>query len=165
MTLERATGALLVGVCLGGATACGDGGPTRPTPTTPTPVETNIAPESVIGRTADFTIEETFTRCTAPPRSVTSYHFVDSNTVRAVRVDGLFDESASNWLYTRTGARAAQIEIEWEHEGRSEIDLTFEVEDRGAFEQRDFATPGETYCGDVTRLDYRGGFELRDGPR
>jgi len=152
---------LLAGVCLGSATACDDGGPTRPTPVET--VETMIAPQGVIGRTANLTIGETLTRCTAPSGSVIRYHFVDADTLRAVRVDGLFDGPASDWSYMRTGARVAQINITWEHEGRSEIELTFAAEDSGTFEQRDFATPGEIYCGDVARLHYRGGFELRDG--
>ena len=158
MTL-RVARVLLAVVCIGGAMACDDGGPTRPTLV----VETTIASESVIGRTASLTIGEMLTRCTAPSGSVIRYHFVDTNTLRAVRVDGLFDRSARNWSYMRTGARAAQIEITWQHEGRSEIDLTFSAGDRGTFDQRDFAIPGEIYCGDVTRLHYRGDFELRDG--
>ena len=158
MTLDRVVGLLLAGVCLGGATACDDGGPTRPTP-----VETMIAPESIVGRTATVTIRETHTRCTAPPGSVIHYHFEDADALRAVRADGLFDSPVRDWSYTRTGARSAEIEITWEHDGRSEIELAFTADDRGTFEQQDFATPGEIYCGDVTRLHYRGDFELQDG--
>lgn len=158
MTVARIAGGLLAGVCLGSATACDDGGPTRPTP-----VETMIAPESIIGRTATVTIRETRTRCTAPPGTVIHYHFADAETLRAIRTDGLFDGPARDWSYTRTGARAAEIEITWERDGRSEVELAYTAEDRGTFEQRDFATPDEVYCGDVTRLDYRGDFELQDG--
>ena len=47
--------------------------------------------------------------------------------------------------------------------GRSEIELVFSADDRGTFEQRDFAAPGEIYYGDVTTLHYRGDFEVQLG--
>ena len=122
-----------------------------------------VAPASLVGRTVTATIGETQTRCTAPPGSVIHYVFEDVDTLRAVRADGLFEGPARIWSYTRTGARSAEIEVTWENDGRSEIELAFSVADRGTFEQRDFAAAGEAYCGDVTRLDYRGGFEVRLG--
>ena len=158
MMLDRAARLLLVGVWLGGATACDDAGPTRPTP-----IETMIAPASIVGRTVTVTIRETHTRCTAPPGSVIRYHFEDAGTLRAVRADGFFDDPASDWSYTRTGARSAEIEIAWENDRRSEIELAFSADDRGTFEQRDFAAPGDKYCGDVTQLHYRGDFEVQLG--
>lgn len=51
----------------------------------------------------------------------------------------------------------------WENNGRSEIELAFSADDRGTFEQRDFAASGEIYCGDVTRLRFRGDFDVRPG--
>ena len=130
--LDRAAKLLLAGVCLAGATACDDGGPTSPTPT-----ETMIAPASVIGRTVAITIGETHTRCTAPPGTVIHYYFEDADTLRGVRADGIFDYPTKAWSYTRTGARSAQIEITWANDGRSEIELVFSADDRGTFEQRD----------------------------
>ena len=156
--LDRAAKLLLAGVCLAGATACDDGGPTSPTPT-----ETMIAPASIIGRTVAITIGETHTRCTAPPGTVIHYYFEDADTLRGVRADGIFDYPTKAWSYTRTGARSAQIEITWANDGRSEIELVFSADDRGTFEQRDFAAPGEIYCGDVTTLHYRGDFEVQLG--
>ena len=159
MMLDRAARFLLAVMCLGGATACGDGGPTSPT----SPAETMIAPASIIGRTVTVTIREAHTRCTAPPGTVVHYHFENADTVRGVRADGIFDFPTKAWSYTGTGARSAQIEITWENDGRSEIGLAFSADDRGTFEQRDFATPGEVYCGDVTTLHYRGDFEVQLG--
>ena len=158
MLLDRAAKSLLAGVCLAVTTSCDDGGPTRPTPT-----ERMIAPASIVGRTVTATIGQTHTRCTAPPGSVIHYYFEDANTVRGVRADGLFESPTSDWSYTRTDARSARIEITWVNEGRSEIELAFAADDRGTFEQRDFATPGETYCGDVTELHYSGDFEVQVG--
>ena len=158
MLLGRAAKLLLAGVCLAAATGCGDGGPTSPTPP-----ERMIAPASIVGRTVTATIRQTHTRCTAPPGSVIHYYFDDANTLRGVRADGLFESPTSDWSYTRTDARSARVEITWVNEGRSEIDLTFSVGDRGTFEQRDFAPSGETYCGDVTQLHYRGDFEVQLG--
>ena len=108
MMLHRAGRQLLIGVCLGSAAACGDGGPTRPTPT---PTETMIAPESIVGLTVVVTIRQAHTRCPAPPGTVIRYHFEDADTVRGVRPDGIFDYPTMDWSYTRTGARTAQIEI------------------------------------------------------
>ena len=157
--LDRAARLLLAGACfVGGAVACDDGGPTRPTP-----VETMVAPESILGRTVTATINETHTRCTAPPGSVIRYHFEDEGRARAVRTDGLFDDGATDWSYVRTGARSAEIQITWANGGRSEIELAFSVDDRGTFEQWDTAASGELYCGDVTRLHYRGDFVVRLG--
>ena len=158
MMVDRAARFLLACACLGGASACDDGGPASPTP-----VETMIAPANIVGRTVAGTIRETLTRCTAPPGSVIHYHFEDADTLRAVRTDGLFDGPASEWSYTRTGTRSAEIEITWENNGRSEIELAFSADDRGTFEQRDFAASGEIYCGDVTQLHYRGDFEVQLG--
>ena len=158
MLLDRAAKLLLAGVCLAVATGCDDGGPTSPTPT-----ETMIAPASLIGRTVTATIRQTHTRCTAPPGSVVRYYFEDPTTLRGVRADGLFESPTSDWSYTRTGARSARVEITWVNEGRSTIELAFSADDRGTFEQRDFAPPGETYCGDVTQLHYRGDFEVQLG--
>ena len=107
MMLDRAARFLLAVMCLGGATACGDGGPTSPTP----PAETMIAPASIIGRTVTVTIREAHTRCTAPPGTVVHYHFENADTVRGVRADGVFDFPTKAWSYTRTGSRSAQIEI------------------------------------------------------
>ena len=160
MMVDRAARLLLVGACLAGATACDDGGPTRPTPT---PTETMIAPASIVGRTVAVTIRQVHTRCTAPPGTVIRYRFEDADTVRGVRPDGIFDDPTMDWSYTRTGARSAQIEITWENDGRSEIELAFSAADRGTFEQRDFAPAGESYCGDVTTLHYRGDFEVQLG--
>ena len=160
MMLDRAVNLLLIGVCLAGATACGDGGPTRPTPT---PTERMVAPDSIIGRTLAVTIRQAHTRCTAPPGTVIHYYFEDADTLRGVRPDGIFDDPTMDWSYTRTGARSARIEITWEHDGRSEIELAFSLEERGTFEQRDFAPAGEVYCGDVTTLHYRGDFEVQLG--
>ena len=156
--LDRAASLLLASVCLGGATACDDGGPTRPTP-----IETMVAPESLVGRTMTATIREKHTRCTAPPGSIIHYQFEDTDTLRAVRADGLFNNPTEDWSYTRTGARSAEIEITWEDGGRSEIELAFSAADRGSFEQRDFAAADEVYCGDVTQLHYRGDFEVHLG--
>ena len=122
-----------------------------------------IAPASIVGRTIAGTIRETLTRCTAPPGSVIHYHFEDGDTVQAVRSDGFFDGVGSEWSYARTGARSAEIEVAWENNGRSEIELAFSASDRGTFEQRDFAASGEIYCGDLTELHYRGAFEVRLG--
>ena len=158
MMLDRAARLLLAGACFGGAVSCDDAGPTRPTP-----VETRVAPESLLGRTVTATINETHTRCTAPPGSVIHYHFEDADRARAVRTDGLFEDAATAWSYTRTGARSAEVEITWENSGRSEIELAFSAEDRGTFEQWDTAAAGEIYCGDVTRLHYRGDFAVRLG--
>ena len=97
------------------------------------------------------------------PGTVIRYHFEDADTVRGVRPDGIFDDPTMDWSYTRTGARSAQIEITWENDGRSEIELAFSAADRGTFEQRDFAPAGEVYCGDVTTLHYRGDFEVQLG--
>jgi len=159
MVLDRVARLLLAVMCLGGATACGDGGPTSPTP----PAETMIAPASIIGRTVTVTIREAHTRCTAPPGTVVHYHFENADTVRGVRADGIFDYPTKAWSYARTGAHSAQIEITWENDGRNEVGLAFSADDRGTFEQRDFATPGEVYCGDVTTLHYRGDFEVQLG--
>ena len=82
---------------------------------------------------------------------------------RAVRADGLFDHPTGDWSYARTGARSGEIEITWENDGRSEIGLTFSADDRGTFEQRDFAPGAAVYCGDVTRLHYRGDFQVQRG--
>ena len=161
MILNRAARLLVAGACLGSATACDDGGPTGPTPVEP--VETMTAPASIVGRTVTGTIRETLTRCTAPPGSIIRYHFEDADTLQTVRADGLFDGLASEWLYTRTGARSAEIEIAWENNGRSEIELAFSADDRGTFEQLDFAASGEIYCGDVTQLRFRGDFDVRLG--
>ena len=158
MMLDRAARLLLAGVFLGGATGCDDGGPTRPTPT-----EMMIAPASIIGRTVTVTIRETRTRCTAPPGTVIHYYFEDADTLRGVRANGIFDDPTQDWSYTRTGARSAEIRITWENDGRSEIELAFSADDRGTFEQRDIAAPGEIYCGDVTQLHYRGDFEVQLG--
>ena len=158
MTVDRTARLLLVGACLAGATACDDGGPTRPTP-----VETMIAPASIVDRTVAGTIQEAFTRCTAPPGSVIHYYFEDADTLRAVRADGLFEGLGSEWSYTRTGARSAEIAVAWENNGRSEIELAFSASDRGTFEQRDFAASGEIYCGDVMELHYRGDFAVQPG--
>ena len=160
MMLDRAVRLLLVGACLAGATACDDGGPTRPTPM---PTERMVAPESIVGRTVAVTIRQAHTRCTAPPGTVIRYYFEDADTVRGVRPDGIFDYPTMDWSYTRTGARSAEIEITWENDGRSEIELAFSAADRGTFEQRDFAPAGEVYCGDVTTLHYRGDFEVQLG--
>ena len=157
---NRAVNLPLIGVCLAGATACGDGGPTRPTPT---PTERMLAPDGIIGRTLAATIRQAHTRCTAPPGTVIHYYFEDADTVRGVRADGIFDHPTMEWSYARTGARSAEIEITWENDGRSEIDLALSTEDRGTFEQRDFAPAGETYCGDVITLHYRGDFEVTLG--
>ena len=158
MTVDRTARLLLVGACLGGAMACDDAGPASPTP-----VGTMIAPASIVGRTVAGTIRETFTRCAAPPGSVIHYHFEDADTLRAVRADGLFEGLGSEWSYTPTGARSAEIEVAWENNGRSEIELAFPASDRGTFEQRDFAASGEIYCCDVTELHYRGDFEVQLG--
>ena len=160
MMLGRAARLLLVGACLGSAAACGDGSPTRPTPM---PTETMIAPESIVGRTVAVTIRQAHTRRTAPPGRFIRYHFEDADTVRGVRSDGIFDYPTMDWSYTRTGARSAEIEITWANDGRSEIELAFSADDRGSFEQRDFAPAGEVYCGDVTTLYYRGDFEVQPG--
>ena len=160
MMLTRAVNLLLIGVCLASTAACGDEGPTRPTPT---PTERMIAPDSIFGRTVAATIRQAYTRCTAPPGTVIRYHFEDADTIRGVRPDGIFDYATMGWSYTRTGARSAEIEITWENDGRSEIGLAFSAEDRGTFEQRDFAPAGEVYCGDVTTLHYRGDFEVQLG--
>ena len=112
-------------------------------------------------RVVTATIGETQTRCTVPPGSVIHYSFEDADTLRAVRADGLFEGPARAWSYTRSGARSAEVEVTWENDGRSEIELAFSATDRGTFEQRDFAGAGEIYCGDVTRLDYRGNFEVQ----
>ena len=104
--LDRTARLLLAGACLGGATACDDAGPTRPTP-----VETMLAPASLVGRTVTATIGETQTRCTAPPGSVIHYAFEDADTLRAVRADGLFEGPARAWSYTRSGARSAEVEV------------------------------------------------------
>ena len=160
MILDRATSLLLVGACLGSAAACSDGSPTRPTPT---PTEMMVAPDTVIGRTLAVTIGQAHTRCTAPPGTVIRYHFEDAGTVRGVRADGIFDYPTMEWSYTRTGARSAEIEIAWENDGQSEITLAFSANDRGTFEQRDFAPAGDVYCGDVTTLHYRGDFEVHLG--
>lgn len=159
MMLDRAAKLLLAGACLGGATGCGGDG----APTSPTPAETMIAPASIVGHTLAATIRQTHTRCTAPPGSIIRYYFEDADTLRGVRADGLFDHPTGDWSYTRTGARSGEIEIAWENDGRSEIDLTFSADDRGTFEQRDFAPAAEVYCGDVTRLRYGGDFEVRIG--
>ena len=159
MMLDRAARLLLAGVCLVGATGCGDGG----TPASPTPTEPMIAPASIVGRTLAATIRQTHTRCTAPPGSVIHYYFEDADTLRGVRADGLFDYPTKAWSYARTGARSGEIEVTWENDGRSEIELMFSADDRGTFEQRDFAPPGETYCGDVAQLHYRGDFEVQLG--
>ena len=135
MMLERAVRLLLAGVCLAGTAGCGDGG----APVSPTPAETMIAPASIVGHTLAVTIRQTHTRCTAPSGSVIHYYFEDADTLRGVRADGLFDYPTRAWSYARTGARSGEIEITWEHDGRSEIGLTFSVDDRGTFEQRDFA--------------------------
>ena len=157
--LDRAARLLLAVMCLGGATACGNGGPTGPTP----PAETMFAPASLIGRIVTVTIREAHTLCTAPPGTVVRYHFENADTLRGVRADGIFDYPTKAWSYRRTGGRSAQIEIMWENDGRSEIGLAFSADDRGTFEQRDFAPPGEIYCGDVTTLHYRGDFETQLG--
>ena len=136
--------------------ACGDGPVTTPT----APTETMIAPASIIDRTVVATIRQTDTRCTALPGTVIRYHFEDADTLRVTRDDGLFADTTMTWTYTRTGPRSAEIEITLQDEGRSEIDLEFTAEDRGTFDQRDFAAAGEIYCGDVTTLDYRGDFAV-----
>ena len=97
------------------------------------------------------------------PGSVIHYHFEDANTLRAIRADGLFEGVGSEWSYTPTGARSAEVEVAWENSGRSEIELTFLAGDRGTFEQRDFAAAGEIYCGEVTELHYRGDFVVQLG--
>ena len=158
MIVDRTARLLLVGACLAGATACDDGGPT-----TPTAVETTIAPASIVGRTVVGTIRDALTRCTAPPGSVIHYHFEDADTLRAVRADGLFEGLGSEWSYARTGARSAEIEVAWDSGGRSEIELAFSASDRGTFQQRDLAASGEMYCGDVMELHYRGDFEVQLG--
>ena len=159
MMLERAARLLLTGVCLAGAMGCGDNG----APTSPTPTQTMIAPESIVGQTLAVTVRQTHTRCTAPPGSVIRYYFEDADTLRGVRADGLFDYPTKSWSYARTGARSGETEITWGNDGRSEIELSFSANDRGTFEQRDFAPPAEIYCGDVTRLHYRGDFEVQLG--
>ena len=147
MTQDRAARLLLVGVCLGSAAACGDGSPTHPTPT---PTETMVAPESIVGLTVAVTIRQAHTRCTAPPGTVIRYHFEDADTVRAVRPDGIFDHPTMDWSYTRTGARSGEIEITWENDGRSEIELAFQS--TTGEPSRDLAPAGDVYCGDVTTL-------------
>ena len=158
MTVGRVAGLLLAGACLGGATACDDAGPTSPTP-----VETMIAPASIVGRTVAGTIRETLTRCTAPPGSVIRYHFEDADTLRAVRADGLFDGPASEWSYTRTGTRSAEIEMR----GRTTVGARSSWRFQPTTVERSSSgtspLPVRSTAGDVTQLHYRGDFEVQLG--